>query len=584
MNPRRLAVSYTRFSDPKQATGDSETRQQKDFRDFCNQHNLTPLSEVFADRGRSGYKDEHRKKGRLGQLIAMAKDDRFEAGTVIVVEAWDRLGRLRPDKQTALVAELLQTGVSIGVCKLNDIFVEADFGSHKWTVLSVFIQLAYQESKQKADRVASSWAARRERARVKPKKGQRRSLITTLLPAWLECGEDGTVRLIPERAAAVKRIFRLAAEGMGHTRIVKALEQEGVPPFGEKVVHEGRVRSQFSGRWQRPYVCKILNDRRVLGEFQPRKNGGREGGKVRGEDDGNPLDNYFPRVVSDEEFDLARAGQERRLNGDRSKGCRSQGKYVNVFRGLLKHARDGGSYLLHNKGTGAAPALLLVNSGGVGGHGKCFTFPYGVFEEAILGLLREVKAEDVLPRKGNAPSRVDVLRSKLENVRADMASIQKDLKDGYSKALVAVLREHEAAEQKVALELQGELAKTVRPAERAWKDVPGLVDLVKAGGDEARLKIRPVLRSVVDEMLVLVVPRGAWRLCYVQVFFHGGARRDYLLMHRTAGNQREECWCYNSATPALTAGLLDLRDQGATALLQAALEAIDVERLREAME
>src|SRR5688572_16401692 len=100
---RRLAVSYSRFSDFKQAKGDSEDRQDRLFRQFCQRHNLTPLSEIFADRGRSGYKDEHRKKGRLGQLLALAKDGRFEPDTVIVVEAWDRLGRLRPDKMTQLI-------------------------------------------------------------------------------------------------------------------------------------------------------------------------------------------------------------------------------------------------------------------------------------------------------------------------------------------------------------------------------------------------------------------------------------------------------------------------------------------------
>src|SRR5262249_27872949 len=154
------------FSDPKQSKGDSSERQDRMFRDFCQRHNLTPLAEIFADRGRSGYKDEHRKKGRLGQLIAMAKDERFEPGTVIVVEAWDRLGRLRPDRQTKLVAELLRTGVSIGVCRLNDIFCEDDFGTHKWTTLAVFIQLAFQESKQKAERVAASWERRREKVRA----------------------------------------------------------------------------------------------------------------------------------------------------------------------------------------------------------------------------------------------------------------------------------------------------------------------------------------------------------------------------------------------------------------------------------
>ena len=87
MAARRIAISYNRFSDPKQAHGDSEDRQDRDFRNFCRRHNLTPLSEVYADRGRSGYKDEHRKKGRLGQLIA--------AGAQAPVAAALRLGIAR---------------------------------------------------------------------------------------------------------------------------------------------------------------------------------------------------------------------------------------------------------------------------------------------------------------------------------------------------------------------------------------------------------------------------------------------------------------------------------------------------------
>jgi DNA invertase Pin-like site-specific DNA recombinase len=164
-----------------------------------------------------------------------------------VVEAWDRLGRLRPDKQTDLIAELLRTGVSIGICRLDDIFTEDDFGTHKWTTLAVFVQLAYQESKQKAERIAASWEKRRELAREK------RQLMTRQIPAWLR-EVSGERVPIPERVAALKRIFRLSAEGCGRARIVRALTDPatGAPPFGTE-------------KWTRPYVNKILNDRRVLG-------------------------------------------------------------------------------------------------------------------------------------------------------------------------------------------------------------------------------------------------------------------------------------------------------------------------------
>jgi DNA invertase Pin-like site-specific DNA recombinase len=560
--PRRLAISYSRFSDPKQAKGDSADRQGRMFRDFCARHNLTPLAEVFADRGRSGYKDEHRKKGRFGQLVAMAKDERFEPGTVIVVEAWDRLGRLRPDRQTDLIAELLRTGVSIGVCRLDDIFTEDDFGTHKWTTLAVFIQLAYQESKQKAERVAASWEKRRERARASG------DLLGSRLPAWLEM-VNGEARIIPERAAVVKRIFKLAAEGLGHTRIVRALTTEKVPPFGEVAVREDRTRSQFSGKWTRPYVALILNDRRAVGELQPLKDG---------KPDGPPIRGYYPSVITEDEFNLARAGQEQRNGKDRLGRAKvsRQVKYVNVFKSLLTHARDGEGFVLNNKGTAEEPELILINLTGNEGRSRCYTFPYPVFEEAVLGLLREVNPRDVMPREDEGPSRAEVLRAKLANVRQDVASIKAELKAGFSKALVALLREKEAEEEAFAGELQDELARSVRPAARAWKELPGLVDLIKRGGDEARLKLRPVLRRVIDEAHVLIVPRGSWRLCVVQMHFTGGKKRDYLVLHQTAGFRRKGGWWVHSFADAVGDTDYDLRRQQDARQLEQALADLDL--------
>jgi DNA invertase Pin-like site-specific DNA recombinase len=96
------------------------------------------------------------------------------------------------------------------VCRLDDIFTEEDFGSHKWTTLAVFIQLAHQESKQKSERVAASWDQRRKLAR------EEGTLLRSSLPAWIEV-VNGEPRLIPERAATIRRIFSLAADGLGHT-------------------------------------------------------------------------------------------------------------------------------------------------------------------------------------------------------------------------------------------------------------------------------------------------------------------------------------------------------------------------------
>jgi DNA invertase Pin-like site-specific DNA recombinase len=550
MPARRIGISYRRFSEPKQAKGDSEGRQERDFRNFCRRHNLTPFTQDYTDRGKSGYHDAHRKKGRLGHLIAAAKGGLFEPRSVIVVEAWDRLGRLRPDKQTDLIAELLRTGVDIGICRLDDIFTEDDFGTHKWTTLAVFVQLAYQESKQKAERIAASWEKRRDKARDS---GQ---IMTGQIPAWLEL-KNGQLVPIAERVAALKRVFALSAAGYGKARIIRALIVENIQPFG------------LSGRWTVPYIAKILNDRRVLGELQPRR--------TDDTPDGHPLPGYYPRVIEDDEFSLARAGQATRRNGAVQTRDRQR---VNVFQSLLVNALDGEGFFLHNHGTRAQPQLVFVNNASRGSGAVTQTFPYDVFEEAILSELAEVKVEDVLPRRETEkPSAVEVLRARLKNVRADIAQLQADLREGYSKHLAAVLRDREADEEKVAGELQDELAKSVRPTEKAWEGLPKLVDLVRKQGDEARLRLRPLLRGIVEEARLLLVRRASWLIAAVQFFFIGGAVRHYLIVYQAAGYNRPRGKWVRSMEEVIPPGELDLREPRHVEDLVAELAKRDMQKL-----
>jgi DNA invertase Pin-like site-specific DNA recombinase len=513
---RRSAVSYTRFSTPNQAKGDSETRQEREYRDFCERHNLTPGKEVFIDRGRSGYHGTHRTKGALGVLVQAAKDGRFDEGTVIVVEAWDRLGRLRPDKQIELLSELLHTGVAIGVCRLNEIFELADFGSHKWTTLSVFISLAFNESKQKSERLQSAWAARRKRATEDGAK------IGGCLPAWVE-SVRGELRLIPERAAAVQRIYQLAIDGNGVTRIVRALEAEKVKPFGIRKVNEHRTRSAFAGRWTQAYVGLILRDRRTVGEHQLCRDG---------KPDGAALTNYFPPAISEDTFSLARAARARK-----GKKMPRQRKYANVFRGLLVGARDGMPLNMVNVGTGASAKLYLKNTGGTG---STFTIPYAMFERCILAQLRELRAADVLPADERPATTAATIRAKLAAARSDLVAIKTDLAASYSKSLSDVLRQKEAEETALVNELSDELARTARPLSKSWDDATGLLAALDGAKDKdaMRIRIRAALAAVVESGVVLVAGTKADKKIVVQLDFVGGARRTWLIRYLPASGAR----------------------------------------------
>ena len=216
---------------------------------------------------------------------------------------------------------------------------------------------------------------------------------------------------------------------------------------------------------------------------------------------------------------------------------------------------------LHNQGTREAPRLVLINNAGVEGRAPYSTFPYPVFEEAVLKQLCEVDSRDVLPSEKQARSRADVLRAKLADVRADIASLKADLKGGYSKALADVLRDREVAEEEAARLLQEELARSVKPAVKAWQELPDLAELIRKADDPeaARLRLRAVLRRIVEDVRVLIVRRASWQLCAVQVFFAGGAHRDYLIANQSAANRRMGGWWARSLPPNLTAATLDLR-------------------------
>src|SRR5581483_8035140 len=108
------------------------------------------------------------------------------------------------------------------------------------------------ESARKSERLGEAWKeklarARQDLAEQTAEDLEDREVLTTTLPAWVERvgGErvqgrggsmrwmGGKLRLIPERAAAVKEIFRLAGSGYGMASIVKWLTENAVPTFGE---------------------------------------------------------------------------------------------------------------------------------------------------------------------------------------------------------------------------------------------------------------------------------------------------------------------------------------------------------------
>jgi hypothetical protein len=111
----------------------------------------------------------------------------------------------------------------------------------------------------------------------------------------------------------------------------------------------------------------------------------------------------------------------------------------------------------------------------------------------------------------------------------------------------------------------------------AWAEAMSLVDAAKTEG--ARLRLRELLRTLIEEIVILIVPRLSHRLAAVQIYFRGGRRRDYLIHYKAAGRGRKGGWCARSLEGDIHPGDLDLRRKRDVAKLTGTLGKIDVKRL-----
>jgi DNA invertase Pin-like site-specific DNA recombinase len=573
MSKQPIAFSYIRFSTPEQAKGDSLRRQTEATAQWCQRHGITlDTSTTLRDLGKSAYTGAHRRnpdRHALAAFLKLAEAGKVPKDSYLVIENLDRLSREEERSALRLWMDILDQGINIVQLHPETIFRHEK--SDMVDIIRAIIELSrgHSESAIKSKRVGASWENKRRKAR------ENGAVMTTRLPAWVE-QEDGKLRLNPERAAVVRRIFHLAAAGYGHVLIVRKLNEDGVPAFGENVVREGRRRSAFSGRWTRSYVALILRDRRAVGEMQPRKQDGTP--------DGDPIKGYFPAAVTEAQWNAARAGAVERGR----KPGRTSGKYVNLFSGLLKDARTGEAYHMVLRTTPAAGLRrVLFNQSATSRGDQYFSFPADAFEEAILSLLREIDPHEIL-NGDTGPDESLVLSGELATVEAKIGELEAELLKGDVAALARALRRLEEQKKDLAERLAEARLKAAHPLSESWGETQSLLSALESAPDQqdARLRLRAALRRVVEEMRLLVVPHGAGRdrLVAVQVYFAGkGRRRDYLILHRpaTGGSvgTRPARWWAKSLASVARPGKLDLRNKDHAAALEKVLLKLDLDTL-----
>ncbi len=560
-----VAFSYVRFSSRKQREGDSERRQTELAKAYCRRRGWTLSDKTYEDLGVSAFRGKNALVGNLGEFLRAVKSGTVPTGTVLIVESLDRITRQGIDEGYDLIKRILKAGILlVTLTPEREFDVSATKSLSKGALeIQLILERAAEESERKSERIYAAWEGRREKAR----RGED-VLVAGTLPAWVE-ERNGKLRLIPKRAKVVKRLFQLAANGYGRHRIAQALKAEGIPPFGGQ------------DKWPSGTIGFILTDRRVLGEYQPRKRNRQL--------DGEPIPNYYPPAVTEQEWLAARAGMNQRrrtvnqhrpwtkeedklvknlklsvatvsaktqrtrsaVHQRRSKlgltekqDRQGVGNFVNLFTGLIKNARPPhDTFIVVSRMDGNGPSKALLNSAHAAGTAPCSLFQLAPFERAVLGALCEVDPREVLPpQKDPGLGELQQLQTSLAGVEAELSDAAAFMAaNGFSATIGKRIAVLEFRKEELEASLLDAKVSAACPAEAAWKEYGSLVDALEQAPDQrdARLRLRAILRRVIACVWLLIVPRGRDRVAVVQVDFAGGARRSYLVWyHPTRSNGR----------------------------------------------
>ncbi|MCD2183657.1 recombinase family protein [Rhizobium sp. GN54] len=378
MKPK--AYSYVRMSTDIQLKGDSLRRQTEASAKYAEAHGLELIQDFkLEDIGVSAFHGRNVAQGALGKFLALAEDGSVPKGSYLLVESLDRISRQNPQAATTLFLQILQTGINIVTLTDGHVYRAGSSDFTDIIVSVVIMSRAYEESRTKSVRVGAAWEAKRRNLQAKK--------LTRVAPIWLKLNDNRTeFELVSGRVDLIKKIFNEADAGKGSFQIARGLNLAGVPTFST------------SKGWHESYISKVLTNRAVLGEFQPHK-------YVDGRRTpfGAPVPDYFPAIVTREQFERIQAGRAvRRTKGSGRKGA----NFTNLFSGVAACGYCLGRMRVVDKGSGPKGGVYLrCENARRGVQCSSGSWPLAHFETSFLLFVEELDLATLLSENSLAEKR-----------------------------------------------------------------------------------------------------------------------------------------------------------------------------------
>jgi len=303
--------------------------------------------------------------------------------------------------------ELVKAGVTVvTVDDEREYSPESLGGTDSTAMLILVIKLAqsHAESVRKSQLIGPAWEKKKALARSEGRP------LTSRGPQWLEL-KDGHFVERPDRVEIVRRIFHETITGYGRREIVRRLNANGIRTFRA----DEKNRKQRPTGWQMSSIAKIIQNRMVLGEYQPHI--GTHKAKNR-RSDGEPIKDYYPRIIDDETYWRAQAA----LNDRRQQtGGRRGDKGAHLLRGLAKCAACSGPMHIMDKGKPPKGGVYLICSGNRRNTGCDNGRAWRVdkLEEAVLLCLTSFKTQSFESLNNTVVDQnqtVDAIRAELDDL------------------------------------------------------------------------------------------------------------------------------------------------------------------------
>lgn len=442
------AYSYIRMSSSQQIKGDSLRRQLEMSRAFANEHGLE-LDDRLRDIGVSAWKGDNKKRGALGEFLRLVNAGHVQSGSYLLIESLDRLSRDQVLEALSLFLELLRAGIVIVTMADGQTYSQASVGSD-WTKLIISLTImarAHEESARKSQRVKAAFANKRQLIRDGYK------TAAPSLPSWIDQHKspDGQVRFsLNEHAHTVRRIFELAAMGIGQRQIARRLNEEGRPTF----------RVGTAG-WHQPTIATVLDNIAAVGSYRV------DAAHQELPDADKIVQGYFPAAVDQEVYAKAK-----RMRRQRPSSGRKGNTFSNLFTGMVVCEHCFGAMAIKIGGYAKRPTKYLQcynHQRRLGCEQGDRSFRYQDFEDIVLDTLTEYAASELFHSKtveheaNGLRVRIDELLMRIQELNGDnenLVQVLAKMSPLNSDKVIARMDANSAEQlglQKEAENLRGEL-------------------------------------------------------------------------------------------------------------------------------